>query len=128
MSSSPYHRALASIVLSLAALAIGCGRSPAMPRTPTKIVRVEDGKVSPCNCAVAELDDDDDDDDDVAPRKPAPVEYVRMSEWQEPESAKRAAAGVAPRGSDGRPRYIEFPSLTLHKPIGETTYGRYRWR
>lgn len=124
MSSSPYNRALAVVVLSLATLAIGCGRSPAMPRTPVKLVRVEDGKAVPCNCAV-----DDDDDDDATPPKAAPVEYVRMSEWQEPESARRAAADLAPRVDDGKPRYTEFPKLTLHKPIGETrVYGRYLGR
>ena len=127
MSSSSFNRALVPVVLSLAALAIGCGRSPAMPRTPVKLVRVEEGKtVVPCNC---DDDEDDDDEDEVSPRKTAPVQYVRMSEWQEPESARRAASQVAPSADDGHPRYTEFPKLTLHKPIGETRfYGRYRYR
>ena len=124
MSSTLSDRALAFAVLaSVASLAIGCGRSPAMPRAPVKLVRVEAGKAVPCNCA-----DDDDDDDDVTVQKPPPVQYVRMTEWQEPESAKRAASEVAPRGQGG-PQYVEFPALTLHKPIGETTVSRYRrWR
>ena len=128
MSSKPYDSALTAIVLSLAGLVIGCGRSPAMPRTPVKMVRVEDGKAVPCNCDVAE--DDDDDDDEVTPRKPPPVQYVRMSEWQEPESAKRAASEVVPT-SAGTSRYTELPKLTLHQSIGETrVYGRWpaRWR
>lgn len=126
MSSTSFTGALIPLVLSLAAFAIGCGRSPAMPRTPVKLVRVDDGKAVPCNCDV----DDDDDDDDVTPRKPAPVQYVRISEWQEPESARRAASEVAPPADGSKPRYIEFPQLTLHQPIGETrVYGRYRrWR
>ena len=125
MSSTSSHRALVVFVLSLAALAIGCGRSPAMPRTPVKLVRVDDAKAVPCN----DCEDDDDDDDEVTPRKPAPVQYFRMSDWQEPESARRAASQVTPSGEDGKPRYTEFPKLTLHKPIGETrVFGRYRWR
>jgi len=123
MSSPPQTRALALVVLG--ALAIGCGRSPAMPRTAVKLVRVEDGKAVPCNCAD---DDDDDDDDDVSPRRAPPVQYVQMSEWQEPESARRAASTVVPRGGAGA-GYTDFGKLTLHKPIGETRYyGRFRWR
>jgi len=91
------------------------------------MVRVEGQKVEtvPCNCTI-----DDDDDDDVTPPKPAPVQYVRMSEWQEPESAKRVAAEVQPHVDDGTPRYTEFPKLTKHAPIGDTkVWGRYRyWR
>jgi len=126
MSSTSFNRALVPVVLSLAALAMGCGRSPAMPRTPVQMVRVDESKAVPCNCDV----DDEEDDDDVAPRKASPVQYVPMSEWQEPESAKRAASEVAPRVDDSTPRYSEFPKLTLHQPIGETrVYGRYRrWR
>ncbi len=121
MSSSSHHPALVLVVLSLAAFAIGCGRSPAMPRTPVKMVRVEEGRAVLCNCAV----DDDDDDDELTPRKSPPVEYVRLSEWQEPESARRAAADVAPRGNEDGPRYIEFPKLTRYKPIDEPrAYGR----
>ena len=129
MSSTPYSRGLAAIILSLAGLVIGCGRSPAMPRTPVKMVRVEDGKAVPCNCDVLG-DEDDDDDDEVTPRKSPPVQYVRMSEWQEPESAKRAASEVVPT-SAGSSRYTQFPKLTLHQGIGETrVYGRWptRWR
>ena len=132
MSSTSSKRALFTFVMAFvfAALAIGCGRSPAMPRTPEKVmVRVDanaaDAKVVPCS----DCDDEDDDDDDPpVARKPAPVEYVRMSEWQEPESAKRAAAEVVQSG-DGGKRYTEFPKLTLHRPIEETrVYGRYLWR
>ncbi|MBX3206722.1 MAG: hypothetical protein KF764_16755 [Labilithrix sp.] len=117
MSSS---KCTALVVVSLGALAMGCGRSPAMPRTPTVMVRVDHPPSAvPCDC------EDDDDDDDAAPRRRPPVEYVRLSEWRAPASAERAADEVTPRGP-GTPSYLEFPSLTLHEPIPATTFGRSR--
>ena len=122
MSSSTRARALALVVLvalvAFATLAIGCGRSPAMPRSSATMVRVENGRAVPCDCG-----GDDDDDDDLTSRRRKPgVEYVHISEWQAPESAQRAASEVVPRGA-GTPTYVEFPKLTLHKPIPETTFG-----
>ena len=123
MSSPTRTRALAVLVV-LGALAIGCGRSPAMPRSSATMVRVENGRAVTCDCG----GDDDDDDDELTSRhrKPA-VEYVHISEWQAPESAQRAASEVVPRGA-GTPRYVEFPKLTLHKPIPETTFSSSRRR
>lgn len=106
------HRAL---LLALP-IAIGCGRSPAMPKREVRLVRVESGQAPPCADA-----DDDDDCDDVVVRKP--VEYVPMSEWQPPPAAQRAEASVIPRG-DEPPAYTRFPNLTLHRPIGESTVTR----
>jgi hypothetical protein len=120
MSSSTSSGARALVVLlALGALALGCGRSPAMPSAPVKLVRAENGRAVPCNCADDD-DDDDLDDDATTKHRRGPVEYVHMSEWQAPASAQRAEAGIAPRGS-ATPTYIEFPKLTLHKPIPETT-------
>ncbi|MBX3261760.1 MAG: hypothetical protein KIS78_24595 [Labilithrix sp.] len=115
--SSPKPSALV-VPFALCALALGCGRSPAMPRAAPQLVRVESGQAIPCGC-----DDDDEADDDEAERRRAPVEYVRLSDWQPPASAERAAAEVIPRG-DQPPSYLEFPELTLHRPIGETTSRR----
>jgi hypothetical protein len=128
MSSSTDHGSSALVtVLSLSSLAlitVGCGRSPAVPRSPT-MVRVDTSGTSQVVTCASE---DDEDDDESEPRRPPPVQYVHISEWQPPPSAQRAAAEVTPRGSEA-PTYTEFPKLTLHKPIGETTIsGRYRFR
>ena len=81
------------------------------------MVRVENGRAVVCDCG----GDEDDEDLTSRRRKPA-VEYVHISEWQAPESAQRAASEVVPRGA-GTPTYVEFPKLTLHKPIPETTFS-----
>ncbi|MDF2692683.1 MAG: hypothetical protein K0S65_1066 [Labilithrix sp.] len=87
------------------------------------MVRVDAASFVSCGSS-----DEDDDDVEVAPHRRAPVEYVRLSDWQPPPSAECAASEVTPRG-DGAPTYTEFPKLTLHKPIPETTIsGRFRYR
>jgi hypothetical protein len=97
------------------------------------MVKVENGRAVPCHCA----DDDDADDDSeettaapavAIPRQPN-VQYVRMTEWQPPESVQRIESEIVPRGEDP-PKYIQFPQLKLHRGIGETssrTVSRY-WR
>jgi hypothetical protein len=121
-----------SVFLAAVVLIIGCGRSPAAPRAPIQMVKVENGRAVPCHC------DADDDDDDAAaaddttttalPRQPAGVQYVRMTEWQPPESVQRIESEIVPRGDDP-PKYIQFPQLKLHRGIGEAsrTVPRY-WR
>ncbi|MBX3232874.1 MAG: hypothetical protein KIT84_42370 [Labilithrix sp.] len=116
---APRTRTAAFVLVLPAALGgAACGRSPAMPAREVVYVRVEPP------AAVARCDWSDACDDDPAP--PAShVEYVPMSEWQPTPSVRRIEDEIAPRGNDP-PRYIQFPQLTLHRPI--PSGGRYgRW-
>ena len=106
MSSSTHKRALALVVLAaLATLAIGCGRSPAMPRTSATMVRVENGRAVPCNCAGDDDDDDDDDDDSdvdaserrsrrIRPHLGVATPRVRAARGLRGRAARRRHAGV----------------------------------
>lgn len=109
MSSTPATPLVIATVLALA----GCGRSPEA-QTPMKVVRVDSGTAVICNCD----DDEDYDEEDELVRRPKPVEYVRMTEWQPPPSAQRVESEITPRGT-APPSYIEFPRLQLHRPIDQ---------
>ena len=106
-------------IMALAFVTIGCGRSPdAPPRTPgtpVKMLRAPDGHL----VAVPTKDDPDGDLIAVAPGPSKDVEYVRIEEWQAPTSVQQFEAQVIPRGA-ASPGFIEFPKLTLHRPIPET--------
>lgn len=110
------------IGLSLCAFAgamIGCGPSPAMQsRRPEPL---------PPNAAVVVLCDDDDEVEEVAASPKAPVEYVRIDEWQAPASVRETEARIEPRGNKP-PDYVHLPTLKLHREISPTTTyrtGRY---
>lgn len=111
---------IAAVVVVLAAFAFGCGRSPAMPaRAPVKMVHTQSGEiVAACAC--------DDDDDDDAPVQAKPVEYVPVEEWRAPKSVQTFESKVAAQGPSKPGGYMEFPKLTLHKPIPETRFYTYR--
>lgn len=96
---------------------VACGRSPAMPpRTLVVYERVE-------AAAVAEGDEDE-----LAPAPAPRVEYVRMTEWQPTQSVQRIESEITPRG-DEPARYIQFPTLQLHRPIAPPSAFYYsRWR
>lgn len=115
-SSRSRSRVLFLFPVSLGLLALGCGRSPAIARTPVQMVKI-DGTAVPCHC------DEDDDEDDLSPPKPQPVQYVRMGDWEPPESVKRIESEISPRG-ERAPTYLEFPRLSLHRPIGESRVVR----
>jgi hypothetical protein len=106
------------VLLSIASVAIvACGPSPA--RGPTRFVRVPVGEPPPA-C-------DDDDEMPITSTHAKPVEYVPIDAWQAPQRVQEFESKVIPRGN-AKPDYIQFPKLTLHKPIPETRSSRgYGW-
>jgi hypothetical protein len=110
----------AALAAALAGGLAACGPSPTAP--PPRYVEVvpvpADRVVERCAC------DDDDDETFVA----RPVAYVPIDAWEPPPSVKRFEAEVPPRGAEP-PSYVQFPQLTLHESIGETSIARRgRWR
>jgi hypothetical protein len=119
---------------SLACL-VGCGPSPAyhahpashpgaraLPPNAVRVVPADQVKGT-CHCD----DDDDDDDDDAAPPRPKPVEYVKLDEWRPPPQVVELEARIPARGAAPPVAINEFPKLTLHQPIGESTFRSRRW-
>jgi hypothetical protein len=117
--SSALFSSTAFVVIGLACstlLIMGCGPSPEA-RAPVQMVRVPvESGAPPLVCPCDGLDEAD----EVVTPKPAPVEYVGMEEWQPPASARRVESEIVARGDSPR-SYAEFPKLSLHKPIGDTT-------
>ena len=109
-----------------------CGGSPAYEtKTPATvalpanevIVVPADRVVEKCPCDGA--------GEGEAPTPPRRVEYVHVTEWQSPASAKRAEAFVAEDPSRFRSSGPPPPALSMHQGIPETRItrlGRSGWR
>ena len=71
-------------------------------------------------------DDDELAADDASARRP--LEYVKLADWQPSAQVAAVEAAVPPRGSEPA-QYTTYPSLTLHRPIGDTSvHGSRRYR
>lgn len=110
----------------------GAACSPPPPaRTPVQMTPIEGAPSAQAVCQCDEPSAEDEPalfEDEAAPPKKS-VAYVRMTEWQPPESVQRIESEIVPRGEDP-PRYIQFPQLKLHRGIGESrvrTVPKY-WR
>ncbi len=99
------------------ALGTGCGPAPGSEaRVPAGGVRVVPADRVKGTCQV---DDDDDASDDASPPRTS-VEYVKLRDWQPSSQVAEVEATIVPRGSDP-PQYTVYPSLTLHRPIGDSS-------
>ena len=110
------------VITALAATgaATGCGPAPGIdPRVPSGAIRVVPAEQVKGSCACE--DDELTSDDAVSPS--APVEYVKLTDWQPPPQVAAVEASVAPRGNEP-PRYTAYPELTRHAPIGATSFRR----
>lgn len=111
---------LLALVVVVTALNAGCGPAPGSdPRVPSGAVRVV-----PASLVVAV--DGCDDAEDCAPEvppPPSPIEYVKLNDWQPSAQVVDVESSVPPRG-DEPPTFTKYPSLTLHRPIGDTSVRR----
>jgi hypothetical protein len=127
---------LLGVAITLSACSLGCGPSPAyhahpashpgaraLPPNAVRVVPADQVKGT-CRC---DDDDDDDDDDDATPARPKAVEYVKLDEWRPPPQVAELEAKIPARGAAPPTAINDFPQLTLHQPIGETTFRSRRW-
>lgn len=117
--------------LTVIGACVACGASPAyetkspatvaLPANEVVVVPA-DRVVEKCPCHGT--------GDAEAPTWPKRVEYVHVTEWQSPASAKRAEAFVAEDPSRFRSPH-PLPALSMHQGIPETRItrlGRSGWR
>lgn len=110
-----------------------CGASPAYEtKTPATVtVPANEVVVLPADRVVEKCPCDGDRGEVEAPTWAKRVEYVHVTEWQSPASAKRAEAFVAEDPSRFRASGPPPPALSMHQGIPETRItrlGRSGWR
>jgi hypothetical protein len=128
MRKAVLHRVVGLTVIGACA---ACGASPAYEaKSPTVTVPASDVVVVPADRVVEKCPCDGEREAD-APSWAKRVQYVHVTEWQSPDSAKRAEAYVAEDPSRFRASTPPPPALSMHQAIPETRIqrmGRSGWR
>jgi hypothetical protein len=129
MRKAALDRLLGLVVIGACA---ACGASPAYEaKTPATVtVPTNEVMVVPADRVVEKCPCDGERSAD-GPTWAKPVQYVHVTEWQSPASAKRAEAFVAEDPSRFRASGPPPPALSMHQPIPETRIvrmGRSGWR
>lgn len=116
--------------LTIIGACAACGASPAYEaKSPTVSVPANEAMVVPADRVVEKCPCDGEREGEASSRSKG-VEYVHVTEWQSPASAKRAEAFVAEDPSRFKSPH-PVPALSMHRGIPETRIyrmGRSGWR